>query len=118
MATALQHVKSGRLRALAVTTPKRIAAASDIPTVAEAGFPTSEVTNGHGLVGPKGLPKEIVERLNREVNEALDSKAVEKILASEGLEPAGATVMEFAPIIRNEIARWRDVAKQVGLKVE
>ena len=118
VATALQHVKSGRLRALAVTTPKRIAAAPDVPTVAEAGFPSYEVTNWHGLVGPKGLPKEIVERLNKEVNEALKSKDVEKILASDGLEPAGGSAAEFIPIIRNEIARWREVAKQVGLKVE
>lgn len=118
VATALQHVKSGRLRALAVTTPRRIAAAPDVPTVAEAGFPTYEVTNWHGLIGPKGLPKEIVERLNKEVNEALKSKEVEKILASDGLEPAGGSAAEFAPIIGNEIARWREVAKQVGLKVE
>ncbi len=118
VATALQHVKSGRLRALAMTTPKRIAAAPDVPTVAEAGYPTYEVINWHGLVGPKGLPKEIVERLNKEVNEALKSKDVEKILASDGLEPAGGSAAEFAPIIRSEIARWREVAKQVGLKVE
>ena len=118
VATTLQHVKSGRLRALAMTTPKRIAAAPDVPTVAEAGYPAYEVTNWHGLVGPKGLPPEIVERLNREVNEALKSDEVKKILASDGLEPAGGTTAEFTPIIRNEIARWREVAKQVGLKVE
>ncbi len=118
VATTLQHVKSGRLRALAMTTPRRIAAAPDVPTVAEAGYPTYEVTNWHGLVGPKGLPAEIVERLNREVNEALKSDEVRKILASDGLEPAGGSAAEFAPIIRNEIARWREVAKQVGLKVE
>ena len=118
VATTLQHVKSGRLRALAMTTPKRIAAAPDVPTVAESGYPTYEVTNWHGLVGPKGLPPEIVERLNKEVNEALKSDEVRKILASDGLEPAGGSAAEFAPIIRKEIARWRDVARQVGLKVE
>jgi len=99
-------------------TPKRIAAAPDVPTVAEAGYPAYEVTNWHGLVGPKGLPPEIVERLNKEVNEALKSDEVKKILASDGLEPAGGTTAEFSPIIRNEIARWREVAKQVGLKIE
>ncbi len=118
VATTLQHVKSGRLRALAMTTPRRIAAAPDVPTVAEAGYPAYEVTNWHGLVGPKGLPPEIVERLNREVNEALKSDEVKKILSSDGLEPAGGSAAEFVPIIRNEIARWREVARQVGLKVE
>ena len=101
-----------------MTTPKRIAAAPDVPTVAESGYPTYEVTNWHGLVGPKGLPPEIVERLNKEVNVALKSDEVRKILASDGLEPAGGSAAEFAPIIRNEISRWREVARQVGLKVE
>ena len=118
VATALQHVKSGRLRALAVTTPKRIAAASDVPTVAESGYPTYEVTNWHGLVGPKGLPKDIVARLNKEVNEALKSKDVEKILASDGLEPAGGSPEELASIIKSEIGRWSQVVKRAGVKLE
>ncbi len=118
VATALQYVKSGRLRALAVTTPKRIAAAPEVPTVAEAGYPAYEVTNWHGLVGPKGLPKDIVARLNREVNEALKSKEVEKILASDGLEPAGGSAEELGSIIKNEIGRWSQVVKRAGVKVE
>ncbi len=118
VATALQYVKSGRLRALAVTTPKRIAAAPEVPTVAEAGYPAYEVTNWHGLVGPKGLPKDIVARLNREVNEALKSKEVEKILASDGLEPAGGSAEELALIIRNEIGRWSQVVKRAGVKAD
>ena len=118
VATALQHVKSGRLRALAVTTPKRIAAAPDVPTVGESGYPTYEVTNWHGLVGPRGLSKDIVERLNRDVNESLKSKDVEKVLASDGLEPAGGSAQEFASIIKNEIGRWSQVVKRAGVKLE
>jgi len=118
VATALQHVKSGRLRALAVTTPKRIVAAPDVPTVAESGFPSYEVTNWHGLVGPKGLPRDIVGRLNREVNEALKTKDVEKILSSDGLEPAGGSPEELGVILRNEVARWSEVVKRAGVKVE
>jgi tripartite-type tricarboxylate transporter receptor subunit TctC len=118
VATALQHVKSGRLRALAVTTPKRIAAAADVPTVGESGYPTYEVTNWRGLVGPRGVPKDIVERLNREVNESLKSKDVEKVLASDGLEPAGGSPQEFASIIKTEIGRWGRVVKQAGVKLE
>jgi tripartite-type tricarboxylate transporter receptor subunit TctC len=118
VATALQHVRSGRLRALAVTTPKRISAAPDVPTVQEAGFPTYEVTNWHGLVGPKGLPKEVLDRLSKEVNEALKSPEMAKVLAGDGLEPAGGTPEEFAVIIKNELARWNQVVKQAGVKLE
>ncbi len=118
VATTLQFVKSGRLRALAVTTPKRIAAAPDVPTVAESGYPSYEVTNWHGLVGPRGLPKNVVERLNKEVNEALKSKDVEKVLAGDGLEPAGGSAAEFAAILKNEVARWGQVVKQAGVKVD
>src|SRR5258706_2245648 len=116
--TALQHVKSGRLRALAVTTPRRIAAAPDVPTVGESGYPSYEVTNWHGLVGPKGLSKSIVERLNKEANEALKSKEAEKVLAGDGLEPAGGSPEEFAAIIRNEVAHWSQVVQRAGVKVD
>jgi tripartite-type tricarboxylate transporter receptor subunit TctC len=118
VATALQHVRSGRLRALAVTTPKRISAAPDVPTVHEAGFPSYEVTNWHGLVGPKGLPKDVLDRLSKEVNEALKSPEMAKVLAGDGLEPAGGTPEEFAVIIKNELARWNQVVKQAGVKLE
>jgi tripartite-type tricarboxylate transporter receptor subunit TctC len=118
VATALQHVKSGRLRALAVTTPKRISAAPGVPTVGESGYPSYEVTNWHGLVGPRGLPRDIVGRLNGEVNAALKSQDVEKVLASDGLEPAGGSSEEFAAILKNEVARWSQVVKQAGVKVD
>ena len=118
VATALQHVKSGRLRALAVTTPKRIAAAPDVPTVGESGYPSYEVTNWHGLVGPKGVPKDVVARLNKEANEALKSKDAEKVLAGDGLEPAGGSSEEFAVILKNEVARWSQVVKQAGVKLD
>jgi len=118
VATALQHVKSGRLRALAVTTPRRIAAAPDVPTVGESGYPSYEVTNWHGLVGPKGVPKDVVARLNKEANEALKSKDAEKVLAGDGLEPAGGSSDEFAVILKNEVARWSQVVKQAGVKLD
>lgn len=118
VATALQFVKSGRLRALAVTTPRRIAAAPDVPTVAEAGFPGYQVTNWHGLVGPKGLRREIVDRINRDSNEALKSADVEKILAADGLTAAGGTPAQFEAILASEAARWAKVVKQAGVKLE
>lgn len=118
VATALQYVKSGRLKALAVTTPKRIVAAPDVPTVAEAGYPDYEVTNWHGLVGPKGLPRDIVARLNGEINEVLKTADVGKILSSDGLEPAGGSAEELASIMKIEVARWSRVAKLVNLKLD
>ncbi len=118
VATALQYVKSGRLRALAVTTSKRITAASDIPTVAEAGFPGYEVVNWHGLVAPKGTPREVIQKINREANESLKSADVEKILAADGLTAAGGTSAQFEAILKSEIARWAKVVKQAGVKIE
>jgi tripartite-type tricarboxylate transporter receptor subunit TctC len=118
VATALQFVKSGRLRALAVTTPKRIAAAPDVPTVAEAGYPGYEVINWHGLVGPKGTPRDVVDRINKEANEALRSADVEKILAADGLTAAGGTPAQFDALLRSEVARWAKVVKQAGVKIE
>jgi tripartite-type tricarboxylate transporter receptor subunit TctC len=118
VATALQYVKSGRLRALAVTTPRRVAAAPDIPTVAESGYPGYEVTNWHGLVGPKGVPRGIVDRLNKEANELLKSADVEKILAADGLTAAGGTPRQFESILSSEVARWGKIVKQAGVKIE
>jgi tripartite-type tricarboxylate transporter receptor subunit TctC len=114
----LPHVKAGRLRALAVTTSKRVAAAPDLPTVAESGYPGYEVTNWHGLVGPKGLPKDVVERLNREINTLVQSDEMKKHMEAEGLEPAGGSPARFGEILKSEAARWAKVVKQAGIKIE
>ncbi len=118
VAATLQFVKSGRLRALAVTTPQRITAEPDVPTVAESGYPSYEVTNWSGLSGPKGLPRDIVLRLNREVNEIIKGADVAKVLAADGLSPAGGTSERFAGIISTEIPRWGRVIKSSGMKID
>jgi len=118
VAATLQHVKSGRLRALAVTTPQRITAEPDLPSVSELGYPSYEVTNWSGLSGPKGLPKDIVERLNREVNDIIKGADVAKILAADGLSPSGGSAQRFAGIIATEIPRWGRVIKSSGMKIE
>jgi len=114
----LPHVRAGRLRALAVTTDKRISAAPDLATVAELGYPGYEVTNWHGLVGPKGIPAEIAERLNREVNDIVRGEDMKKSLASDGLEPAGGSRARFGEILKSEMVRWAKVVQQAGIKVE
>ncbi len=117
-ASTIPHVKSGRLRALAVTTTKRIAAAPDVPTVAEAGVPGYEVVLWHGLVGPKGLPKAVVDRINAEANQILKAPEMDKLLATDGVAPAGGTPEQFAATIKTDIERWRKVVQQAGVKVD
>jgi tripartite-type tricarboxylate transporter receptor subunit TctC len=118
VATTLQFIKSGRLRGLAVTTPERIAAARELPTVAEAALPGYQVTLWHGLVGPKGLPANVVDRLNRAANEVLKIKGLEELLAADGVAPAGGTPEQFRKVIGSDIERWRGVVKQANVKVE
>ena len=116
--TTLPHVKAGKLRALAVTTQKRIGAAPEIPTIAESGYPDYEVINWHGLVAPKGLSADIVDRLNREINTQLRSEDFKKVLANDGLEPVGGTPAEFAEVLKKEAARWAKVVKQARIKID
>ena len=118
VSTTLQHVKSGRLRPLAVTTAKRIPAAPDVPTVAEAGVPGYDVVLWHGLVAPKGVPKAIIDKLNAAANEALTAKDTADLLASDGVSPAGGTPEQFQATIKTDIERWRKVVQQANVKVE
>lgn len=118
VSTVLQHVKSGRLRGLAVTTAKRIPAAPDLPTVAEAGVPGYEVILWHGLVAPKGTPKDIVDRLNGEAGQVLKTKQMEDLLAADGVSPAGGTPEQFRATIKTDIERWSKVVQKAGVKVE
>ena len=118
VASTLPHVRAGRLRALAVTTAHRLAAEPEIPTVAEAGVPGYQTTLWHGLIGPKGLPTAIVERVNAEVTRVLKLKEAAEQLQSDGVSPAGGTSEEFRETIRTEIEVWRKVVREAGVKAE
>jgi len=118
VSTTLQFIKSGRLRGLAVTTPRRISALPDLPTVAEAGVPGYEVVLWHGLVAPKGVPRPIVDRLNREANEVLKAKDMGDLLGTDGVAPAGGTPEQFRALIKADIERWRGVVKQANIKLD
>lgn len=118
VASTLPFVKSGQLRAIAVTTPKRLSVLPDVPTVMEAGFPGYQVTNWHGLVGPKGLPKDIQAKLNRAVNEALTAPGMDVGMAQDGLTAAGGKPEEFGSLLSSEMVRWGALAKKRGIKVE
>ena len=117
-ATALPHVKSGKLKAIGVTTAKRIPALPDVPTVKESGLPGYEVILWHGLIGPKGLPKAIVDRLNGEVNKALKLKETDEQLQNDGVSAAGGTPEQFGATIKKEIGVWKKVAADAGVKAE
>ena len=114
----LQNVQSGRLRALAVLGPRRVAQLPSLPTAAEAGLAGLEVTAWFGLIAPKGTPPEIVARLNAGVRKAVASAELREAIATQGLEPAADSPQEFAGIIEKEIARWAEVVKTSGFKVE
>ncbi|MGH8764980.1 MAG: tripartite tricarboxylate transporter substrate binding protein [Burkholderiales bacterium] len=117
-ATALPHVKSGKLKAIGVTTAKRIPALPDVPTVMESGLPGYEVVLWHGLIGPKGMPKEVVARISAEVNKSLKLKETEAQLQADGVSPAGGTPEQFGATIKKEIEVWRKVAADAGVKAE
>ena len=109
------YVRSGRLRGLAVTSPERVPAFPELPTVAESGVPGYEVTAWGGVVVPLGVPKQIIERLNVEINKALVGSDVKEKLTSLGAQLVGGTPERFAAHIRRESSKWAGVVKGAGL---
>jgi len=118
VASTLPFVKSGKLKALAISTPKRLPALPNVPTASESGYPTYQVTNWHGLIGPKGIPKDIQMKLNKAVNQALTEKGIDSDLAGDGLIAAGDTPEAFQALLTSETARWAALAKKRNLKAE
>ncbi|MEQ1776299.1 MAG: tripartite tricarboxylate transporter substrate binding protein [Burkholderiales bacterium] len=116
IAVVMPVVKQGRLRGVAVTTAKRLPALPDVPTLAESGVKDYDVVLWHGLVGPKGLPRPIVDRVNNELNKALKAKDMEDKLAADGVSPAGGTPEQFAATIKRDIDTWRKVVQTAGVK--
>ena len=114
----LPYVKSGRLRALAVTTRMRTPALPDVPTVEETGFPGFEMILWHGLIGPKGIPQKIVDRLHADVSRLLVSKDAVEHLRNDASAPAGGTPEQFLDQIRKEIALWRKVVEESGIRAQ
>ena len=112
------HVKAGRVRALAVSTAKRSPALPEVPTVAEAGVAGFEVTTWSGFVGPAGLPKEVIARLNAELNRALSLPSVIEKFTSLGYETAKTTPEQFDELIQKEAVRWSRVVRAVGARVD
>jgi tripartite-type tricarboxylate transporter receptor subunit TctC len=112
--TSVQHIRAGKLRALAVTTAKRAALVPELPTMMEAGMPGFEVNNWYGLVAPVKVPPDIIATLNRQVRVALDAPEVRDSMFKQGLDPAGGTPEEFGAYIKSELAKWSKVIKASG----
>ena len=114
----VQHVKAGKLRSLAITTLKRSPAFPDLPTMVESGYPGFEAVAWMGIVGPAGLRRETVDRLNREIREALKADDVRRILDANGFELVSSTPAEFAAFIRAEHESWGKFLRERGIRGE
>ena len=118
MAPVLPHVRSGRLRALAITGAKRSPALPDVPTVGESGVKNFEVTLWLAVFAPAQTPKPIVDRLNRELTTAIALPQVRDALMTQGLQPQTTTSAELTRYLSTQIARWTEVARKANLKPE
>jgi tripartite-type tricarboxylate transporter receptor subunit TctC len=112
------HLQSGKVRALAVANPKRLARLPDVPTTAEAGLPGYELASWFGLAAPAGTPAEAISRVNAEVLKALSAQDVVATLNKLGLEPAGSSPQQYAAMIVEDFAKWRRAVKAAGIKLD
>ena len=118
MPSSLSLVKSGRLKAIAVTSPKRASLMPEIPTIAEAGLPNYEFQGWYGLLAPAGVPQPILVKLNRDFNAALEDPTSRKGMIVRGAEPLGGTMEEFSQFLRREVKKYAAVAKDAGIRAE
>jgi tripartite-type tricarboxylate transporter receptor subunit TctC len=116
--SALPYVKDGRLRALAVTMPRRLSVLPDVPTLAETVLPGMEMSAWQGVVLPAGTPAPIVQRLNEELRKVLAHEETRQKLIAQGTEILGSTPQDYAAYLRSELARWSKVVAETGAKAE
>jgi tripartite-type tricarboxylate transporter receptor subunit TctC len=116
--TLIGHIKSGKMRPLAVTSAKRTADLPEVPTVAESGYKGFEAVTWFGVVGPTGLPRDVVAKLNAAFNKALQDPEVKKKLEAQGAEVMGGTPEKFSALIRDDTVRWGKIVKESGAKVD
>jgi tripartite-type tricarboxylate transporter receptor subunit TctC len=114
-ASVLQHVHAGSLRALAVTTERRLPELPDVPTIAELGNPGYEITSWQGVFAPAGTPQPIVGKLNDEIVRMIRMPEVQARIRREGADPIGSTPEQFSERFKNEVAKWSKVVKASGL---
>ena len=118
MPSAMAHVRSGKLRGLAVTSLKRSALVPELPTIAESGLPGYEMVAWQGLLAPKATPPLLIQFLNREMVAIVQQPEVRKQLSAEGGEPVGNSPEEFARWLKAEIAKWTRVVREANIRLE
>jgi tripartite-type tricarboxylate transporter receptor subunit TctC len=111
-------VTGGKLRAIAVTSPKRLSNFPDVPTIAESGYAGFEAATWSGIVAPAGTPKPIVDRLNAEINKALGAESMKQKLQEDGSTPLGGTPEQFGAFIRSEHAKWGTAVRDANIKLD
>lgn len=116
--TLIGHIKSGKMRALAVTSARRVDDLPQVPTVAESGYKGFEAVTWFGVLGPANLPKDIAARLNTEINKALQSPDLQKKLSDQGADVAGSTPEAFGKLVRDDMVRWGKVVKDSGARID
>lgn len=114
----LGHMQSGKLRPIAVASPKRLSELPDVPTMAEAGLPDFHVLSWNGLAAPANTPRAIIDKLNKEVNRILNMPDVQKQLQALGADPVGGTPEEFANYVNAETKKWAAVVKAAGFSLD
>ena len=112
----LQHIKTGALRAIAVTTEERLPYLPDVPTIAELGFPGYEISSWQGVFAPAGTPKDVVGKINGELVRMLNVPEIRRRISQEGADPVGSTPDAFATRVKNEITKWTKVIKTSGIQ--
>jgi tripartite-type tricarboxylate transporter receptor subunit TctC len=115
---ALPFIKSGKLKALGVTTKERTPVLSEVPSLREAGLPNYEVNVWHGILAPKGTPRTIISKLNTEINHAMNSKDAQELLEKDGVYPVSGTPEQFQALIKRETALWQDVVKKSNITLD
>lgn len=116
--SVLPHLKTGKLRALAVSSAQRAATLPDIPSLQEAGVPNIDVSNWYGLFAPAGTPRPVIERIHREVVDILKTAEMQKRMAGDGADGVGSSPAEFAGYVKAESARWAEVIKKSSIKAD
>ena len=116
--SAIQHVRAGKLRAIAVTSLKRSAGIPDVPTIAESGIPGFDASSWFGLVGPAGLPRDIANKISADIARVLKLPEIRERFVSQGADPVGSSPDEFAAYVRAETAKWAQLVKASGAKAD
>jgi tripartite-type tricarboxylate transporter receptor subunit TctC len=114
----LPFIRSGKLRSLATTSAKRISELPDLPTMAESGFPGFVSTSWTGLLAPVRTPRVVIDRLNAQINEGLDSPQLRSALATLSNQPLGGTPQDFTELMKSDIGKWDPIVKALGLKAD